>query len=75
MTPEEYYCSQTYGYTFDIGQFTPKEKRLLEKQVKAGRLAKIKADWPFFMGGTVSKTCYIYMQPMTDKSLRQSLCQ
>lgn len=46
------------GQIFDIGQIKTEGLRFLEKEVKAGRVTKTKALWPWVTWGTCKKTLY-----------------
>lgn len=46
------------GYIWDIGQIDKESKKWLNSQIKAGKLGKSKAYWPFFSSGICKKVYY-----------------
>ncbi len=46
------------GCVWNLGQLQPEDLRWLAREVRAGRLVKSVAFWPYFYDGTCKKTVW-----------------
>jgi len=62
LTLELLEAALSNGYRFDIGNLEPSTIKAYEREVTAGKMAKVKAPWPWLHYGSCHKTCYINLE-------------